>query len=108
MDTKSKHMERQYPYSHTADMRVLVQSDYFSKTSKQHSELSMNISITRAHDTREAGTNANNFKAGMKSMLRSNTVNTLLYSKYLRALLEMGHCGLIRVGVWQFHRAVYR
>lgn len=101
MDTKSKHMERQYPYIHTADMRVLVQSDYFSKTSKQHSELkqSMNISITRAHDTREAGTNANNFKAGMKSMLRSNTVNTLLYSKYLRALLEMGHCGLICVGV---------
>lgn len=56
-------MERQYPYIHTADMRVLVQSDYFSKTSKQHDELSVNISVTRAHDTGEAGANANNLKA---------------------------------------------
>lgn len=57
-------MERQYPYIHAADMRVLVQSDYFSKTSKQHGELSMNISVTRAHDTGGgAGTNANNLKA---------------------------------------------
>lgn len=54
MDTKSKHMERQYPYIHAADMRVLVQSDYFSKTSKQHGELSMNISVTRAHDNLKA------------------------------------------------------
>lgn len=57
MDTKSKHMERQYPYIHAADMRVLVQSDYFSKTSKQHGELSMNISVTRAHDTGGGGRN---------------------------------------------------
>lgn len=46
-----------------------MQSDYFSKTSKQRSSLSINVSITRLHDTRDTRINENKMFANFKALM---------------------------------------